>query len=486
MLPTRQMKCRPRGSVALRGAAPPRARSAGRSRGRGAGGGGSAPGRPGRRGTSWRLKPSMRSRRPPQPRRAGRHVAGARVGAPDMGAERAALAVRIAGIGEVVERDASAWLVPTPSIQSWLSGASGWPVARAADHRRGQALALARHRRPPARSTKRQKPRHVLVELAEHEIAAVAAEIAPVGHLLGRRQVERARIAHRVDQRPLRVAPVLVGIAEHDLAERDQVDVVERALGGRQAARPSRAAAGSPPSAKPNGSTGRMLGGRQQRLDAERLVPVRALDLLPASSPSPPASAIEHHQQMRLAVRAAPVPVASGALAPTSPSRRERLASPAMPGEELVREALRAPRRRRPAPAGPAPVNATCSAVVGRGSVFSALLTGACSQPAAGRLAVGDLEQEEAGLVQPAVAEADQALQVAELDRSGPGATDGSMLSSEPSLSGGAGPARRIRQGASVTRGEAIPWPPCRSSTAARCPRGSGVLRCRSTTVRPG
>jgi hypothetical protein len=68
--------------------------------------------------------------------------------------------------------------------------------------------------------------RDVLVQLAEHQVAAVAPEIAPVRHLLGRRQVARAQIAHRVDQRPCRVAPILIGKAQDDLAERDQVDVV--------------------------------------------------------------------------------------------------------------------------------------------------------------------------------------------------------------------------------------------------------------------
>ena len=94
----------------------------------------------------------------------------------------------------------------------------------AADHGLGQAPALVRN---PVRLPVEELPEaaDILMELPEHQIAAVAPEVAPVGRVLRRWQVERAAIRARVDQGTLRVAAVLVAVAEHDLARSDHVDV---------------------------------------------------------------------------------------------------------------------------------------------------------------------------------------------------------------------------------------------------------------------
>ncbi len=70
----------------------------------------------------------------------------------------------------------------------------------------------------------------VLMELPEHQVAAVAPEVAPVGRVLRRRQVERPGIRARVDQGTLGVAAVLVAVAEHDFARSDHVDILDRLL----------------------------------------------------------------------------------------------------------------------------------------------------------------------------------------------------------------------------------------------------------------
>ena len=67
--------------------------------------------------------------------------------------------------------------------------------------------------------------RNVLLELAEDEIAAVAAEIAPVRGLQALGQSLSRGVEGRVEQRALGVEAVLVAVAEQDLARRDAVGV---------------------------------------------------------------------------------------------------------------------------------------------------------------------------------------------------------------------------------------------------------------------
>ena len=65
----------------------------------------------------------------------------------------------------------------------------------------------------------------------------------------------------------------------------------------------------------------------------------------------------------------------------------------------------------------PSPVSAICSAVSGGGSTVSAVQIGTVCEPAPRRLAVGDAQEQERRLGVVLVAEADQALDVVELDR---------------------------------------------------------------------
>ena len=114
---------------------------------------------------------------------------------------------------------------------------------------------------------------------------------------------------------------------------------------------------------------------------------------------------------MRRGLGAAPVPFAGVVGADVAePARTAALAGHAR--EEFVGEA-RDDLSATPSACSPSAVNATCSAVVGRGSIFSRAASPARSQPGQRGLAIGDLEQEEAGLAQMAVADPDQALDVA-------------------------------------------------------------------------
>ena len=148
--------------------------------------------------------------------------------------------------------------------------------------------------------------------------------------------------------------------------------------------------------------------------DAERRVPIRALDrLLPRLEPALPR--IEHRPGDAARSPAPPHRHADGALAPTSPRRRERLASPAMPAMNSSEKPCRRPPA-TPSASRPCRVNATCSAVSGGGSVLSALVTGAfCSQRCAASRSATSSRRKQASR-QPPVAEAHEALHVAEVD----------------------------------------------------------------------
>ena len=255
------------------------------------------------------------------------------------------------------------------------------------------------------------------MELAEHEIAAVAAEVAPLRHVLGRRQVERARIMGRVEQRPVGMAAVLVAVAEHDLARRHQVGVGGGLLVvGREQAPPVDARL-----AQPVGEAERLdlahVEGRQALLQAKGPLPFGPLDgRLPGLEPAGPR--VEHQDEVGHGARpAAPGPrrgrvavdVAEAARAPGVARHAAR---------ELVREALDdalVDAERPQALAGEGHLER------GRGRRVGGLRAGhpCAQQPVARGPAVGDLEQEEARLGEPPVAEAQQALHVGEVDRGG-------------------------------------------------------------------
>ena len=157
---------------------------------------------------SWRpLRPSRRRRKPSvleEPRPASlddrRMVAGARVRTPDVGADGADIAVRVPRVGEVVavapagDRRADRPMSPRPS-------------RCAAHHGGGEPLA------PPgiaAGDTVEMLPEgaHVLVQLAQHKIGAIQAEVD--GALAGRGRSEAAprppdtRSGNRGRARPVR------------------------------------------------------------------------------------------------------------------------------------------------------------------------------------------------------------------------------------------------------------------------------------------
>ena len=184
-----------------------------------------------RRTSRWKRVDATRSSRKPAaleaqhaqqaaPERllAARQVAGARVGAADMGAEGAADAVRVVLVEEAVG------LVLAPDRRRCRRSVSWWAAPGARRPVRRPTIASASARRccgSPAGLLVDEVPEaaHVLVELAEHEVAAVAAEIAPVRGYPGRRQDPRPR-----RRRPGRAAggrcrAVLVGVAEQYLAQ---------------------------------------------------------------------------------------------------------------------------------------------------------------------------------------------------------------------------------------------------------------------------
>src|SRR5215475_13946142 len=67
---------------------------------------------------------------------------------------------------------------------------------------------------------------HVLAQLAQHEIAAVASEVGLFRCVFGPRQ-QPVRIALRSEQWARRVEPVFVGVTEQELAETGEVVVLE-------------------------------------------------------------------------------------------------------------------------------------------------------------------------------------------------------------------------------------------------------------------
>ncbi len=417
------------------------------------------------------LEPQDAQEASPQPGRAGRHVAGARVGAPDMGAERAALAMRVVGVGKLVPGDLiEAGADPIDPVVA--ERRQRLALARAADHGGAQALALVGIRaRLPVE--KLPKAPYVLMQLPEHEVAAVAPQVAPVRHLLGRRQVDGARIAHRVDQRPRGVQPVLVGIAEHELAERQQIAVRDVLLVACKRTLPVDGRL-----AHAVGEAERLVHAdvesRQVGQHAKRLVPLRALDLpLPALEPLRPG--IRHDQEMRHPPGSAPGPAGRRIGADVAqPARAVRLARHAR--QKLVGEAqghlVRNPQRLE-ARAAEGHLQRGRRRRIG----FLGAGHGCCLQPAASGVAVGDLEEEERRLGQLAVTEPHQALQVAVVDLGRPWRHRRfhAFQRRRVACRGPTAHKRRSHSLASlsVIAGRSMPW-------------RIRLLRSRSTTVRPG
>ncbi len=162
---------------------------------------------------------------PPERLHAARQVAGARVGAADVGAERAANA------GGVVLVEKTVVLVLAPvggNAGDQLAGR--WDQRRAvpapSDHGIGQvrALLLVMTRllvdEPPEAGD-------VLLQLAEHEIAAVATQVATVRGVQGRGQALGRCIEGRVEHGPLAEQPILVAIAQQHLAQGQHVAELE-------------------------------------------------------------------------------------------------------------------------------------------------------------------------------------------------------------------------------------------------------------------
>ena len=180
---------------------------------------------------------------------ARRGVAGARIGAPDMSADRAGKAVWVG-----VEHEAVAAAVggSTPGRSSPVSKSrQGRAVHAPADHRLGERCRRSAPTRSASAPTQRQKPRTSWASsrntryepLRPRSRARAAVE----------RSAER-RSARRRELRRVGGEAVFVGIAEQDLAEREFVG--EGTVGlraGRAGASQSKLGCDTP-SAKPNGS----------------------------------------------------------------------------------------------------------------------------------------------------------------------------------------------------------------------------------------
>ena len=159
MLALRQMKCRPRRRSPCRcgrSPAPARATAAARSRGRAAAADGSASRRPGRCARAPASKPSMRTSARHRAGGARRQVGVARIAAPDVGAERAAQAVR----GRRDSRSDCCGVVDRRRSLRADAADQRLALQRAADHRLGQLpRAAPRRRRPAGRGSARSRAR---------------------------------------------------------------------------------------------------------------------------------------------------------------------------------------------------------------------------------------------------------------------------------------------------------------------------------------
>ena len=221
---------------------------------------------------------------------AGRQIRVARVGPSNVRAERAAQAPRIGLVGEVVRRARRGKRVA---------------VLFPAHHRRGQPFAqvciatgLPVELAPEAR--------HVLAQLAQHEIAAVASEVGLLRRVLGPRQPAR----------PGRAAGQAADAACRDRIRWDNRAGTRR---GRRGCR-SRAGRGRPPGAcGPNrprvakcrrrNRTAPRAGSRTSR--GARCARSRPRIALPPRVPTPPAARAWHRGARRRAASARRRPIAS-------------------------------------------------------------------------------------------------------------------------------------------------------------------------------
>ena len=123
---------------------------------------------------------------------------------------------------------ARAGCTPMPAISLVGGRHQRRPVPMPARPSRRRAPGAAARRGRPARRRSARTARTSWCELAEHEVAAVAAEIAPVRSIqaLGGR-ISAAAIEGGVEQRPLGEQAVLVAVAEQHLAQRQDVAEVE-------------------------------------------------------------------------------------------------------------------------------------------------------------------------------------------------------------------------------------------------------------------
>ena len=254
----------------------------------------------------------------------------------------------VAHIGEVVARHA--WLVADAGDVGLAERGKGLAVDVAADHRLGQCdrrrIAIARALQPAPEAA------HVLVQLAEHQVAAVAPEVAHRRLVLGGGQRRGAGRACG-EQRTIGVEPVLVGIAEQELAGRDQVVEVHVGIGAGRALvlpvdRRLRRAVDE---------TERLAIAHVAAVEDLRLArsPAARASLASASAMRPDLLAlVEHRQQhMRLARAAAPGPVGRIVGADIAEAPRARLGSSASPttnsGANCSTRIVHDPSARRPA-----------------------------------------------------------------------------------------------------------------------------------------
>ena len=156
-----------------------------------------------------------------------RHIAGTRIGTPNVRAERTAQPFLVAVVGEPV---ACYVEIARSHSADRLRLRGNERVARhlSPDHglckfdALGIVASLRRQEAPESA--------HVLGEFAHDQIAAVAAEIVTRGIILRDRQHRSARL-RRIEQRPIGVEAVLVAITQQEFPRRQQIAIV--AIGRR-------------------------------------------------------------------------------------------------------------------------------------------------------------------------------------------------------------------------------------------------------------
>ena len=170
---------------------------------------------------------------------------------------------------------------------------------------------------------------NILRQIAKHQVGAVAAKISFAGLVFGQRK-DALGIVPLLDQRPICIARVLVGIAEQKFPERGDIGVVDRVAQARWLV------------ALPIDD--RLA---YAVLEAERLIRPMSSVVSDTSSANAVAQGsclisvsrlansvrrgVEQHDHMRHSCPPAPLPAGPGSFGPTSPNRRERLSSPAIP-----------------------------------------------------------------------------------------------------------------------------------------------------------